>query len=413
MEQPAERIAPQDWMTAAPTRAVLDALAAGGAEARFVGGCVRDSVVGRPVRDIDLATPERPERVMQLIRAGGLKAVPTGLQHGTITAVAQHVPFEITTLREDVETFGRHATVAFTADWRADAARRDFTMNALFCAPDGAVYDYFGGLADLRAGRVRFVGRAAERIAEDYLRLLRFFRFHAHYGRGAPDPEGLQAAAEAAPHLIRLSQERVRAELLRLLEAPDPVPTLDVMIAHRILAQELPEEGSTAPLARLLQLEPGPPDAILRLAALVEVGKPAAEGSAEAIAERLRLSNAERDRLKLLTEPPVPVAPDLTRHALRVACYRIGKDAVCDLLRLAAARRGAAEGLEAALAVARDWDGRDFPLKGRDLIALGAPKGPPLGRLLESLEGWWIARDFAPGRDALLTEAERRLSAAG
>lgn len=401
MEHPLETIPPQDWMTGAPTRTVLAALAAGGAEARFVGGCVRDALAGRPVRDIDIATPLAPERVMQLISQAGLKAVPTGLAHGTITAVADHHPFEITSLREDVETFGRHATVAFTDDWKADAARRDFTMNALFCTPEGAIYDYFGGLADLRAGRVRFVGRAAQRIAEDYLRLLRFFRFHAHYGRGAPDPEGLAAAAAAAPQLIHLSQERVRAELLRLLEAPDPVPTLDIMILHRILAEELPEEGDTAPLARLLTLEAGPPDPLLRLAALVETDR---EG-ADAIAARLRLSNAQRDRLELLTQPPLPVAPGMTRRDLRIACYRIGKTAVADLLRLAAARRGGTAELQAALTEAAAWPDLAFPVKGRDLIELGARTGPALGDLLEELERWWIHQDFQPDRGALLTRA--------
>ncbi|WP_119168565.1 CCA tRNA nucleotidyltransferase [Algihabitans albus] len=405
MEPPRETIPPQDWMTTAPTRAVLAALAAGGAEARFVGGCVRDALAGRPVRDIDIATPAGPERVTHLIEAAGLKAVPTGLAHGTITAVAAHHPFEITTLREDVETFGRHATVAFTDDWRADAARRDFTMNALSCTPEGAIFDYFGGLRDLRAGRVRFVGKATQRIAEDYLRLLRFFRFHAHYGRGAPDPEGLAAAAAAAPELIRLSQERVRAELLRLLEAPDPVPTLEIMILHRILAEELPEEGDTAPLARLLALEAAPPDALLRLAALVDTDRK----GADAIAARLRLSNAERTRLELLTQPPLPVAAGMPRKDLRVACYRLGKAAVADLLRLAAARGDETDGLEAALAEAAAWPDLTFPVKGRDLIALGVEKGPAIGDLLSALEAWWIDRDFRPNRAALLARAESLL----
>ena len=405
MEPPRETIPLQDWMTAAPTRAVLAALDAGGAEARFVGGCVRDAVAGRPVRDIDIATPAGPQRVVDLIEAAGLKAVPTGLAHGTITAVAAHQPFEITTLREDVETFGRHATVTFTDDWKADAARRDFTMNALSCTPEGAVFDYFGGLEDLRAGRVRFVGQAAQRIAEDYLRLLRFFRFHAHYGRGAPDPEGLAAAAAAAPELIRLSQERVRAELLRLLEAPDPVPTLDIMIAYRILAEELPEEGDTRPLARLLTLESGPADALLRLAALVDTDRQ----GADAIAERLRLSNAETARLELLTQPPLRVRPDMTGQELRVACYRLGKTAVADLLRLSAARSGGTDSLAAALVEAAAWPDLTFPVKGRDLIALGVDKGPPMGDLLSALEAWWIERDFRPDRAALLARAESLL----
>ncbi|MEX2631826.1 MAG: CCA tRNA nucleotidyltransferase [Tistlia sp.] len=395
---------PQPWMTAPATRAVVEALQAEGTGVRFVGGCVRDALAGREIRDVDLATPDAPEQVMALLARAGLKAVPTGLAHGTVTAVSGHRPFEITTLRHDVESFGRHARVAFTDDWRADAARRDFTINALSLEPTGRLHDYFDGVADLAAGRVRFVGEARQRIAEDYLRLLRFFRFFAFYGRGEADREALAAAAEAAPQLTRLSGERVRAELFRLLEAPDPVPVLGLMGEHRILAAELPEAGDPAPVARLLPLEgAGAPDPLLRLAAWLETDA----AGAEAVAERLKLSNAARRRLVLLLAPPLAVDPGDSRERLRVACYRLGAERVADLLRLAAARGGGTAGLEAALAVAEAWVPAAAPVRGRDLARLGVPPGPEMGRLLEALEARWIASDFTLDRAALLTEAER------
>ena len=269
----AKGIEPQPWMTAPETRAVIAALTAEGAEVRFVGGCVRDALAGHPVKDIDLATPDRPEKVLALLEAAGLKAVPTGLDHGTVTAISGHRPFEITTLRRDVQTDGRRAVVAFTDDWEADAARRDLTFNALSCSPDGRLFDFFGGYDDLLAGRVRFVGDPRARIREDYLRLLRFFRFQAHYGRLPPDPEILAVARELVPELAGLSGERIRAELLRLLEAPDPLPVLEIMIADRILESILPEIAGTAVLAGLLTLDlPEAADPVLRLGALLAPG---------------------------------------------------------------------------------------------------------------------------------------------
>ena len=252
--KPDGKLEPQGWMTAPDSRAVLEALQAEGAEVRFVGGCVRDALAGRPVKDIDLATADPPEKVISLLEQAGLKAVPTGIAHGTVTAVSDHHPYEVTTLRRDVETHGRHATVAFTDDWAADAARRDFTFNALSCRADGTLFDPYEGEADLRAGRVRFVGDARERIEEDYLRLLRFFRFHAHYGRGEPDRAGLAAAAALAPKLVRLSGERIRTEIFTLLKAPDPVPVLEVMARHRIFAAVLPDLGSPSILRALIGL---------------------------------------------------------------------------------------------------------------------------------------------------------------
>ncbi|MEE8534186.1 MAG: CCA tRNA nucleotidyltransferase, partial [Alphaproteobacteria bacterium] len=228
-------------MKAPATRAVVDALTADSAEVRFVGGCVRDAVAGRKVTDVDIATPDPPETVTRLLEAAGIRVVPTGIAHGTVTAVIRHRHFEITTLRRDVETYGRRAKVAFTDDWTADAARRDFTINALFCDPDGTLYDPFGGIDDLDAGRVRFVGDAVKRIKEDVLRLLRFFRFYAHYGRPPPDAEALAACRAMARALPGLSGERVSAELLRLLAAPDPAAVLALMIEAEVLAFVLPE----------------------------------------------------------------------------------------------------------------------------------------------------------------------------
>jgi poly(A) polymerase len=407
--EPTGKIEPQPWMTAPATLAVLAALGAAGAAPRFVGGCVRDAVLARPVTDVDIATPDPPDEVVALIEQAGLKAVPTGLAHGTVTAVSHGRPFEVTSLRIDVETYGRHAKVAFTDDWQADAARRDLTINALSCTPDGRIFDYFGGLEDLRAGRVRFVGDPRARIREDYLRLLRFFRFHAHYGRGAPDPEGLAAAVELAPEAVNLSGERVRAELLRLLAAPDPVPVLTVMAAKVILGVFLPDARDPAALAALLAVEPAgaAPDSLLRLAALL----PPDPAVGRKVAERLRLSRAEQARLVALLEPAEAVR-GCDEKAWRAALYRGGAANLADRWRLAwaqlgpdeqKARRGA---LDAALAVAASWQPRPFPLKGRDATALGVPAGPRVGQLLAAVEAWWIAEDFAPDRAQCLVKLE-------
>ena len=403
------RLTDQPWMTAPATKAVLDALSAGGIEARFVGGCVRDAVLGRPVRDIDLATPAPPDAVLQAIEASRLKAVPTGLKHGTVTAISRKRPFEITTLRRDVETDGRQAVVAFTDDWREDALRRDFTMNALFATPDGEVTDYFDGVADARAGRVRFVGDPAKRIAEDYLRLLRFFRFEAHYGHGTPDPAGLAAAVAAAPKLIRISAERVRDELLRLLEAPDPVPVLRLMHSHGILSGHLRAIWTLGTLDRLIHLESGKPDPILRLAAML---RETAE-QARHMAEDLRLSNAQKERLVFLAEPPLSIGADASPAVLASACYRHGKEHVLDLLQLSAAVSGDTDGLTEAVARVDAWEEQRFPVAARDLLPLGAVRGPSLGHLMRDLEDWWIAESFRPDREALLERAKKLIAQAG
>jgi poly(A) polymerase len=427
-----ERIEPQPWMIAPETRAVVEALTAEGAEVRFVGGCVRDALAGRPVKDVDLATPDRPEKVMQLLQAAGLKAVPTGLDHGTVTAVSGHRPFEITTLRQDVETDGRRARVAFTADWQADAARRDLTFNAMSCGPDGRLFDPFGGRADLAAGRVRFVGDPRARIQEDYLRLLRFFRFQAYFGRLPPEPETLAVVRELAPRLAGLSGERIRSELLRLLAAPDPLPVLEHMIADGVLAAVLPEIADTEVLRVLLRLGLAEADdPVLRLGALMESGTEAAGR----VARRLRLSNAEAAELEVLGDPAAVLgeaaavltrgtADPAVRHALSIALYRFGAARFRVALTVAAARLIAADpaqqetatgSLRAAFAVADAWRPRRFPLAGADVLKLGYSSGPDVGSLLRAVEDWWIAEDFVPDRKACLArlrELAERISPA-
>jgi len=289
------RIAVQPWMVEPATLAVLGALSVGGVEARFVGGSVRDALLGRPIGDIDIAAEAPPERVTELLEKRGIKVVPTGIAHGTVTAVIGTPPrhFEITTLRRDVETFGRRARVAFDADWAADAARRDFTINAIFLDPDGTIHDPVGGLADLQTRRIRFVGDPATRIAEDVLRLLRYYRFEARFGTGGGDPQA-RAACRAAAHLLpQLSAERVAQELVKLLETPDPIPALRMMQEDGGLTVILPEAGRLDRLQRMIAIEPDP-DPLRRLAALIEVD---ATG-ADAVAKRLHFSNAWRDRLR-------------------------------------------------------------------------------------------------------------------
>jgi len=414
--QPSYRLDPQPWMTAPESAAVMAALAAAGGEARFVGGCVRDALLGRPVSDIDIATHEPPERVMNLLARAGIKAIPTGIKHGTVTAVAGPKHFEITTLRRDVETYGRHAKVEFTDDWQADAARRDFTMNALFCGADGAVYDPFGGLADLRERRVRFVGDPDARIREDVLRLLRFFRFHAHYGKPPPDGPALAACAALAHLLPNLSGERVCGETLKLLTAPDPAAALDLMREHGVLAHFLPEATRIDRLRTMVDLEglaprelAPRPDAVRRLAALLD----GSEGSALAVATRLRFSNQERDRLLGLADPPA-LSPDLDAPSLHRLIYRLGAPRFRDTVLInwagaaadVAAPARHADAWIGLLRAGAAWPAPRFPLQGRDAVRLGVPPGPAVGRLMATLEDWWIAGDFSADREACLSKLQ-------
>jgi poly(A) polymerase/tRNA nucleotidyltransferase (CCA-adding enzyme) len=350
--------------------------------ARLVGGCVRDALAGRPSADLDLATPMPPDRVIASLAAAGLKSAPTGIAHGTVTAIADHRGFEVTTLRRDIGTDGRHAVVAYTDDWQADAARRDFTINAMSMDPAGRVFDYFGGIADLAAGRVRFVGDAATRIAEDYLRILRFFRFFARFGDGPPDGDALAAVAEAVDGLARLSAERVWSELKRILSVDDPDRAIASMWDTGVWQAILPD---TPPRALALL----PPDPLLRLAAL----RPGD------IAERFRLSVAERDRLAALQGDPPPDDPD------DAALRRLLADIPPDILIGRAWLAGRAPELRAriaAMGVPR------FPLQGRDLARAGIPAGPEMGALLRDLRARWMDGGCVASRAELLGELGRR-----
>ncbi|HTC18757.1 MAG TPA: CCA tRNA nucleotidyltransferase [Stellaceae bacterium] len=404
MARIAARLKPQAWMREASCRAVMKALTSKGGAARFVGGVVRDALLQRAIKDIDIATPLLPAEVMKRLKQAKLKAVPTGLEHGTVTAVAGKRHYEITTLRRDVKTYGRHAEVEFAADWAEDAVRRDFTMNALFLDADGKVFDYVGGLPDLEAGRVRFVGDPATRIREDVLRLLRFYRFFAHYGKTAPDGPARLACRTLAYLLPNLSGERIRNETLRLLAAPDPLPALQFMQEDGVLSAFLPEASGLERLRNLVALE-SKPDALRRLAALIE-------RDADLVAARLKLSSAQRARLIDLTaEPPLDLAAGT--QAQRRALHHLDREPYIDRALLAAARTGDGARLKPLLALAKKWKPVEFPLKGRDLTRLGIKPGPELGKLLGALAAWWEAGDFAAKRKDCLAEAKRRIGKRG
>lgn len=414
-DQPALWLPVQAWMTAQPTRRVVAALTATGREARFVGGCVRDSLLGQAVHDIDIATPLRPDAVTAALAAAGIKAVPTGMSHGTVTAVADGQPFEVTTLRRDVETDGRHARVHFTDSWTEDAARRDFTFNALSCRPDGAVFDPFGGIADLKAGVVRFVGNAHDRIREDVLRILRYFRFHARFGVGGCDPEALGACRALAPLLPSLSAERVRSELLRLLQSDRSPQTWATMIDLGVVAALLPEAACVGRLQALVACERalglrGADRALARLAALLETNGP----GARAIADRLRLSKQERTRLEHLKAPPVAVQADAGPSAWREALVTL-RDAslLVDLVLLDLADRGrpcSAAALTSLFETTALWQRASFPVSGGDVVSAGVAPGPRVRTLLADLERWWAREGFAPDRAACLSRLRHALA---
>jgi len=367
--------------------ALVDALGGAAGEVRFVGGVVRDTLLGIDVADVDLATVHAPDETIARLAAARIKAVPTGIAHGTVTAVLASGPVEVTTLRRDVSTDGRHAVVAFTDDWREDAARRDFTMNALYADPvSGQVVDYFGGLDDLAARRVRFIGDPYARIAEDHLRILRFFRFHARFG-DAIDQPGLDACAARANDLMALSRERIAAELLKLLVAPGAVAVVRLMIAHGILRAVLPEIVEAEAFATLAAREAAAgvaPDPIRRLATLV----PAA--TAEAIGARLKLSNADRKRL-------IAATAGAGDEGARALAYRVGRDQAID--RLLVAGRPVAD--------LNGWSAPRLPIGGGALVMRGLAKGPDVAAALKRIETRWIAEGFpADARVAQLADEE-------
>ncbi|HEX8364155.1 MAG TPA: CCA tRNA nucleotidyltransferase [Allosphingosinicella sp.] len=394
-----------EWRTRPEMRRLLDVLGADAGETRFVGGCVRDALLGVKVSDVDLATRLAPQEVLERLKGAAIKAVPTGLAHGTVTAVLAGRPVEVTTLRRDVATDGRRATVAFTDDWREDAARRDFTINALSAAPrSGEVFDYFGGLADLDARLVRFIGDPLTRIAEDHLRILRFFRFHARFGAGDPDPEGLEACIARANDLMALSRERIADELLKLLALPDPAPTVELIVARGIFRPVLPEIADASRLARLVARENRlgiAPDPLRRLAALL----PTEPDIVDAVSARLRLSNGARKYLREMAEPA-----DGARSARWIAgSSSLFDREIVDLFLLSGLD---AERIATEVRSLEGWERPRFPLLGRDLLALGLAPGPPVARLLQQLRRAWCEADFPDAqwvREAARAAVEREL----
>jgi len=390
------------WLKEKPLAQLLAVLDRDGEEARVVGGAVRNALIGLPHGDIDIATTALPAEVTRRAEAAGFKAVPTGVDHGTVTVVIAGRPFEVTTLREDVETFGRHATVKFGRDWTRDAQRRDFTMNGLSLSADGEVHDHVGGVADLRARRVRFIGDAATRIAEDYLRILRFFRFHAYYGDGHPDAEGLHAAIVARDGLEQLSRERLRMELMKLLLAPHAVPALVVMAEAGLLGPVLGGVPYLASFSNITKVEVAiglAPDAARRLGAL-GVWIPE---DAERLTQRLRLSNAEHERLAAL-DGWWRVSVAMSEASARELIYRIGPQHFTERVLLAWARsqESAHDSAWRSLAtLPQRWSAPVFPIKAADFIARGVEKGPLLGAALARAERAWIAAGFPLERNAL------------
>ena len=377
---------------------LLAALGADEGLTRYVGGAVRDELMHLPVSDLDLATRLKPDEVVERLEAAKIRPVPTGIDHGTVTAVSSGSPYEVTTLRRDVSTDGRRATVAFTDDWEEDAARRDFTINALSADPTtGEVFDYFGGKDDLIARRVRFIGEPLERIAEDHLRILRFFRFHARFGLGEPDAEGLKACAQRANDLMALSRERIADELLKLLAVDDPTPTVAIMLDQGVLRPVLPEIGgsATSRLADLVIAERTAKidgDPLRRLAALL----PPEPALAERIAGRLKLSNKARKRLGCAA------SPDLPDNAQSLAYYA-GIECAVDRLLLAGKTK-------AAVAIA-EWHVPRLSVRGGQLIERGLPQGPEVAKTLQAIERRWVDAGFPRGQELDLIVAQELATA--
>lgn len=381
------------WLKEPRLQQVMAAIAEAGGEARVAGGAVRNALLGEAVTEVDLASTLAPDVMTAAFTAKGMAVHPTGIEHGTVTVVNKGRSFEVTTLRQDVSTDGRRAVVAYTGDWAADARRRDFTMNALYADASGKIYDFTNGYGDILRRRVSFVGSAAARIKEDYLRILRFFRFHARYGKGVPDAVGLKACRQLRAGIKGLSAERLRQEMLKLLAAAGAVPTLKVMAKAGILRHVLPHTEDWRTISRL------PPDGILRLYALSR--------EPLTLKEHFRLSNAEAERIEALHGAP-ELSAAMRANELRRLIYQLGAPAYRDAALLSFARSRAKPGDAAwrkVVALPNKWTAPEFPVKGRDLMAAGFAAGPGLGTALQQLEDWWIASDFKPGKDELIERA--------
>ena len=405
-------LAGAEWLKRPPVAALFTLLNRDGDEARVAGGAVRDALMGLAVGEIDFATTATPDVVEARAAEAGTKTVPTGREHGTITVICHGYPFEVTTLREDIETDGRHAVVRFGRSWEHDARRRDFTINALFAAADGTVFDPAGGYPDILAKRVRFIGDADQRIAEDRLRILRFFRFCAQLGSGAPDAEGLAASIRARNGIREISAERVGQEMRKLVVAPGAPAAVEAMQDAGILAVVLSGVGDVVRFRRVAELEaewgvtPSPPVRLVALGCFI------AE-DIDHIAGRLRLTNAERARMGKAFAAARIARPQLDEKAARSALYRLGPEEFRDGLLLSTAKyRGTEPEGRYMLGLPDRWKPPAFPMAGNDVTALGVPPGPKVGEVLRKLEEWWIERDFAGDLDSLKQEL-RSLVAAG
>jgi poly(A) polymerase len=382
------------WLKDPALQKLLKKLEQAGGEARVVGGAVRNALLKLPVDEIDVATTLLPEEVAKACTRAGFGVHPTGIDHGTLTITVGGKPFEVTTLRRDVETDGRRAVVAYSRDWAEDAMRRDFTMNALYADAQGKIYDYTDGYGDILNHHIRFVGKPADRIREDYLRILRFFRFHARFGGKTMDRLGLAACARHKAGLKKLSAERIRMELLKLLEASAAVPTLKIMAKHGILSVVLPHANSWHVIERL------PADGTLRLSVLASEG--------EGLKTRLKLSNEQAKRLEVIGELPA-LSTKLRMNERRRILYQLRESAWSDAVHLSWARSRASlkdRKWKALLDLPRRWRPPAFPVNGGHLIARGIEPGPQIGQTLRQLEDWWIASDFTLDRDSLLTRVK-------
>lgn len=402
-----ENLGQRHWMTAPHTVAVLDALeVVGGPDcARFVGGCVRNALVGRSIDDIDIATALTPDAVAQALKAAGIRAVPTGIEHGTITAVVDHVPHEITTLRRDVTTDGRRATVAFTTDWTEDAGRRDFTLNSLYARRDGSIFDPTGhGVADAKAGRIIFMGDAEQRLLEDHLRNLRYFRFYAWFGKGAPDAAAVAACAKLKDRIDDLAAERISKELLKLLAADDPRASVRLMAETGVLDVILKLPANLARFDAFVEIESEQLftcDPVLRLAALL----PDDQVAAMALAARLRLSNADRDRIVAALAPTPVLKSWMSPREIRREVYRSNQAVFRDRAALAWAaspRTATAIQWRGMIALSDGWAPPSLPLTGQEIIAAGVPRGPLVGEVMREVEDWWIDHDFLDDKLSLI-----------
>jgi poly(A) polymerase len=405
----ARKLTDTAWLNSGALKQLLGALDRDGEEARVVGGAVRNALLGLTAGEIDVATTATPDEVKRRVQAAGFKAVPTGIEHGTVTVVVDGQPFEVTTLRQDVETFGRHAKVAFGRDWRADAERRDFTINALSVNADGTVYDYVGGLDDLAPRRVRFIGDPAKRIAEDYLRILRFFRFHAAYGTSDhPDHDGLVACIAGRDGLDQLSRERVRMELMKLVVAPHAVPTLIAMTDAGLTLRVLGGVSYLASFEMMAKVEAAVgagADAVRRLAAL---GMWVTE-DAERLAQKLRLTNAENERLISMAKGWRRLSPSFGEAEARASLYRLGPQHFTDRALLAWARSSGGaqdDAWRALVTLPQRWTAPAFPLKAADFMSRGVDKGPMLGVAMRAAEEAWIAAGFPQDAATLATIAD-------